>query len=63
MVEARAKGTLQTKTPVMIASGELTEVHLDGSWQPMANNGDLVYSPAGYAVGWRAVVTRSVGAK
>ena len=54
IVEARAKGTLQTRVPVVIKPGEITRVHLDGNWQPNAPVVKLVMAPEGYAVGWRA---------
>jgi hypothetical protein len=56
VVEARAKGTLQVRVPVVIKPGELTSVHLDGAWQPSqgTDNSQLVMAPAGYPVGWRA---------
>lgn len=53
-VKAHAKGALWTTVPVVIASGEITKVHLDGQWQPPASNAELVREPAGYPVGWRA---------
>ncbi len=56
VIDARAKGTLQVKVPVVINPGETTVVYLDGSWQPPegTDNSKLVMAPAGYPVGWRA---------
>jgi hypothetical protein len=56
LVEARAKGILHTRVPVMIKSGALTQVHLDGSWQPVADATptELVFAPNSYPVGWSA---------
>lgn len=54
VIEARAKGTLQTRVPVVIKPGEITRVHLDGNWQPNAPAADVVTGPEGYAIGWRA---------
>jgi hypothetical protein len=55
IVEARAKDMLQAKVPVVIKPGEVTRVHLDGNWQPLAETPktELVKAPAGYPVGWR----------
>lgn len=59
IVKARAKGILRTDVPVVIKPGETTEVHLDGNWQPPAITSamELVNTPAGYPVGWRANTT------
>lgn len=56
IIEARAKGTLQARVPVVIKAGETTRVHLDGNWQPPADAPakELVSGPEGYPVGWRA---------
>jgi hypothetical protein len=56
IVEARAKGVLRAKVPVVIKPGEITRVHLDGNWQPLAQTPEteVVKAPAGYPVGWRA---------
>jgi hypothetical protein len=54
VVEARAKGTLSIKVPVVIILGETTQVHLDGNWQPGTAQAEVVTAPAGYAIGWRA---------
>jgi hypothetical protein len=55
MVEARAKDMLRAEVPVVIKAGEITRVHLDGSWQPSpaTPTTELVKAPAGYPVGWR----------
>lgn len=56
VVEAQAKGLLRVRVPVVIKAGEITIVHLDGDWQPgstVAQN-EIVSSPPGYPVGWRA---------
>lgn len=54
MVEARAKDMLRAEVPVVIKPGEITKVHLDGNWQPLAEtpNTEVVKAPAGYPVGW-----------
>jgi hypothetical protein len=56
LVEARAKNILQVKVPVVIKSGEITRVHLDGNWQPGSGmpKAELVYAPTGYPAGWSA---------
>ena len=54
VVEARAKGTLRTRVPVVIKPNEITRVHLDGNWQPNAPVVKVVMAPQGYPVGWRA---------
>ena len=45
-----------TEFPVVIEPGRITEAYLNGGWMPPANtpNTQLVYSPDGFAVGWRA---------
>jgi hypothetical protein len=55
IVEARAKDTLRADVPVVIKPGEITRVHLDGNWQPLAETPktEVVKAPAGYPVGWR----------
>ena len=53
IVEARAKGILWVRVPVVIKAGARTSVHLDGAWQPSAEPSQLVSAPAGYPVGWR----------
>jgi hypothetical protein len=42
--------------PVVIESGRTTEVHLNGHWKPPTGTPDseLVKTPAGFPVGWRA---------
>jgi hypothetical protein len=53
IVEARAKGTLRVRVPVIIKFGERTSVHLDGAWQPSeGGTAQIVYAPTGYPVGW-----------
>jgi hypothetical protein len=56
IVEARAKGGLWARVPVVIEPGLTTKVHLDAAWQPPAGiaKTELVSAPAGYPVGWRA---------
>lgn len=56
LIEARAEDILRARIPVVIRSGELTEVHLDGLWQPVADasHTELVFAPGGYPVGWSA---------
>jgi hypothetical protein len=43
--------------PVVIEPGRTTGVHLNGHWRPPANTpkDELVPSPAGFPMGWRAV--------
>ena len=53
IVKARAKDALLAEVPVVIQPGEITKVHLDGQWQPVANRTQLVWAPSGYPVGWR----------
>lgn len=62
-VKARAKGALWLKVPVMIKPGEITRVHLDGGWQPLAGTPttEVVTSPAGYPVGWRSDLASNAG--
>jgi hypothetical protein len=47
-----------TQIPVVIEAGKTTEVHLNRQWTPPMNtpNGELVFSPEGFPVGWRAGV-------
>jgi hypothetical protein len=54
MVKARAKGVMRAEVPVVIKSGEITRVHLDGKWQPLAQipKTEVLKAPAGYPVGW-----------
>ena len=42
--------------PVVIEAGRTTEVHLNGQWRPPADapRNEVVYSPAGFPMGWRA---------
>ena len=42
--------------PVVIESGKTTEVHLNGQWKGPAGapQGELVYSPSGFPMGWKA---------
>ena len=40
--------------PVLIGSGQTTEVHLDGRWRGGAQNAALVHLPNGETVGWCA---------
>jgi hypothetical protein len=42
--------------PVVVARGRTTEVHLNGHWAPPSDTpgSALVYSPAGFPLGWRA---------
>jgi opacity protein-like surface antigen len=56
IVEARAKDTLRINVPVVIKAGEITSVHLDGSWQPPtdAPRTELVYDANGSPVGWHS---------
>jgi hypothetical protein len=60
MVMARAKGILWTKVPVVIKSGEITRVHLDGNWQPSSDTPktEVVSAPQGYPIGWRDNTTK-----
>ena len=55
MVEARAKGMFRVEVPVVIKPGEMTKVHLDGNWRPLAETPkiEIVKAPSGYPVGWR----------
>lgn len=59
-VEARAKDYLFVKAPVVIERGRTTRVHLDDQWKPPAGTpkNQLVFEPAGCAVGWRAKSNR-----
>jgi len=45
-----------TMVPVVVEAGSTTKVHFDGHWAPPAHTpgSELVYSPAGYPLGWRA---------
>jgi hypothetical protein len=56
MVKARAKGILRAEVPVVIKSGQMTGLHLDGNWHPMEDTPQtgLVKAPAGYPIGWNA---------
>jgi hypothetical protein len=56
IIEARAKDVLSVEVPVLVKSGEITRVHLDGQWQPIsgASKTELVFTPGGYPVGWSA---------
>jgi hypothetical protein len=42
--------------PVIVKPGETTEVHLNGQWRPPADAPakELVQSPGGFPMGWRA---------
>jgi hypothetical protein len=55
-VVARAQGYLRTSVPVVIEAGRTTRVHLDAQWRAPADtpSRELVETPAGYPVGWRA---------
>ena len=55
LIKAPAKGVFPLEVPVMIESGRLTSVHLDGAWKLPANTPGTQYvnSPSGYPVGWR----------
>jgi hypothetical protein len=54
LVKARAIDMVQAEVPVVIKPGEITRVHLDGNWRPLAETPDtsVVKSPAGYPIGW-----------
>ncbi len=55
VVRAEAKDYLFVKVPVVIESGRITKVHLDGDWQPSAaDKQELVSLPTGIPVGWAA---------
>ncbi|HTV63706.1 MAG TPA: hypothetical protein VMH30_14180 [Verrucomicrobiae bacterium] len=58
VVKARAKDALWIKVPVIIKPDEITQVHLDGNWQPNAEGTEVVMAPEGYPIGWRAVPYR-----
>jgi hypothetical protein len=47
------------EVPVVIRTGRLTEVHLDGDWKPPAvavADDKLVRFPSGRVIGWRAIM-------
>jgi len=56
LVKAPAKDALWLEVPVVIESGRITKVHLDGDWKLPADTSEtkFVDAPAGYPVGWRA---------
>ena len=55
-VKAEAKDWLLVKVPVLSEPGRTTKVHLDDNWRPPAGtpNAEVVTSPGGHTVGWRA---------
>jgi hypothetical protein len=55
LIKASAKGAYMLDVPVVIESGRMTSVHLDGTWKLPANTPatKFVNSPSGYPVGWR----------
>jgi hypothetical protein len=48
--------TLLTEVPVIVETGRMTVVYLNGGWIPPANTpySELVFSPGGFPLGWRA---------
>jgi hypothetical protein len=62
MVEAAAQNYLRMEVPVVIESGRVTRVHLDGAWRQVVGmpNAEVVCGPDGRPVGWR-VVTKTPG--
>jgi hypothetical protein len=60
-VKARARDYLVVKVPVAIKSQQITNVHLDGRWQPAPGTAkkELVTEPSGVPVGWRAASNSS----
>ncbi len=55
LVKAEAKDYLSVTVPVVIDSGRITKVHLDGAWRPADNRKTaLVTLPGGNPVGWSA---------
>jgi hypothetical protein len=58
VVQARAKGygNVWIEVPVIIRGGQTTKIHLDNEWMVPADisKTELVSTPNGYPVGWRA---------
>jgi hypothetical protein len=63
LVKAQAKDYLWVEVPVTIERGRTTGVHLDDKWQPSADipKAELVVTPKGNPVGWRAEPNHAVG--
>lgn len=55
VVKAQDKDDNWVQVPVIIESGHVTSVHLDGRWHPGTDvpNSALVFAPSGIPVGWR----------
>jgi len=62
-IRAPAKNYLTVEVPVVIQSGRLTRIHLDGEWRPPADTSGakLVTLPNGYPIGWRAGPAKAAG--
>jgi hypothetical protein len=58
LVKAHAQGYLWAEVPVVIESGRITKVHLDGHWRPSpeTQKTEIVSTAAGEAVGWRIYI-------
>lgn len=54
LVKAQAAPNARVEVPVIIKSGEITRVHLDGSWRPpgFAAKSQVVTLPDGRPIGW-----------
>jgi hypothetical protein len=55
-VKARGKDFLSVNVPVAIEPAQITNVHLDDRWEPVPGTpkNQLVTTPSGSPVGWRA---------
>jgi hypothetical protein len=60
LVKAQAQDYLQVEVPVTIEAGRTTRVHLDNNWKLPASTSkrELVSTPNGIPVGWRAESTK-----
>jgi hypothetical protein len=63
LVKAQAKDYFWIEVPVTIERGRTTGVHLDNKWKPPTDvpKAELVTTPKGNPVGWRAESTHTVG--
>lgn len=62
LVKARAQDYLRVEVPVLIEPGRTTKVHLDDNWKLPAGTprSELVSTPNGNPVGWRAEPTKEL---
>ena len=62
-VKAEAEDYLQVEVPVTIEPGRTTRVHLDNNWKlPVATpKSEVVSTPNGNPVGWRAEPAKGLG--